>query len=148
MVVARQDVTFVSLDFTTDGDLLATAEDGVLRRWPMSPASDEGVQETWSGPARIDLIGEIDPTGRSWVGSWRLAGKVHVVPLDGSQASTYELERPPSAALWCKPHPGPTGRVAAVQCNSVGNPELNCIRILDLETGDERTLDTHPKGSD
>jgi hypothetical protein len=42
----------------------------------------------------------------------------------------------------------PSGRFLAVRVWSNGRPELNAIRILDLATGDERTLATHPKGGE
>ena len=43
-VVGRQKPPNVTVAFTRDGHLLSASEEGVLRRWPLSPAAGEDVR--------------------------------------------------------------------------------------------------------
>jgi WD40 repeat protein len=77
----------------------------------------------------------------------RFAGSIHIVPLDGSPASTVKLIRRPGTDLAV----GylslePSGRFVAMDTVGWANPEANSVRIVDLSTGEERILDTHPEG--
>jgi WD40 repeat protein len=80
--------------------------------------------------------------------SERLAGRLLVVPLDGSPAKSYTATSAPGVQLWCNARLSPDGRLAAVDAVSIGHPEANGMRILDLQTGAERILDTLPEGAD
>ena len=148
IVIGRQEPPFTTLAFTRDGHLLSSSDEGVLRRWPLSPAVGEGVQTLWSQPgAPVGFILEADPEGRFVVLAKRLRGTVLVIPLDGSKAVSYQVKAATGiivGAVVSTLDPG--GRFLAMRVWSNGRPELNAIRILDLATGEERTLDTYPKG--
>ncbi|HSL19503.1 MAG TPA: winged helix-turn-helix domain-containing protein [Methylomirabilota bacterium] len=140
------------LAFTPAGDLLSSnSRDGALHRWPLSPASGENRSELLSRPgAFLNGCLDVDPAGRFAVGSENDGGDILVVPLDGSQASTRTLARKPGTTL-SSSYGGtldPSGSLVAVGVRSPGHPEENGIRVVDLVTGDERTLDTHPKGTE
>jgi WD40 repeat protein len=134
--------------FTPDGHLLSSSDGGVLRRWALDPASGEGVRVLWS-EADVWIGGrlEVDRQGRFVVVAQVNRAKVLVVPLDGSRISTYQSQAPPGVTNNWNSYPtvDPSGRFIATSFFSVGHPELNSIRVRDLVTGAERTLDTHPK---
>ena len=148
IVLGRQEPSFAAVSFTRDGHLLSTSDKGVLRRWPLSVSAGEDAQTLWSQlDARIGLSLEVDPGGRFVVVSQRGAGMALVVPLDGSKPVSYRLKAHSSSPLWASHQSlDPSGKFAAFAAYSVADPDVNSIRILDLATGDERTLDTHPKG--
>jgi len=151
IVLGRQEPPFTILAFTRNGDLLSASDNGPLRRWPLSFAAGAGAQTLWSEPgAPIGFhMMEIDPAGRFAVLEVRWAGKVLVVPLDGSKPATYQVEARPGVIVQPVNYKlDPSGRFLAVRILSVGHPELNAIRTLDLATGDERNLETHPKGEE
>ena len=151
IVLGRQEPPFTILAFTRNGDLLSASDNGPLRRWPLSFAAGAGVQTLWSQPgAPIGFsVMEIDPAGRFAVLAVRRPGKVLVVPLDGSKPATYQVEARPGAIVQPVNYKlDPSGRFLAVRILSIGHPELNAIRTLDLATGDERTFDTHAKGGE
>ena len=153
IVLGRHEPPDVAVAFTPDAHLLSSSDTGVLRRWPLDPASSENVRVLWSQPgAWIGAFGgrnlEVDRQGRFVVVTESNAGKILVVPLDGSPASTYQSQGQPglgnpiniSASL------DPSGRFVAVTDLWYGHPELTSIRVRDLAAGAERTLDTHPRG--
>jgi len=149
-VLGRQKPPYTVVAFTPDGRLVSTSDEGVVRVWPLSPAAEDGVREIWSRlGALIGFSLDIDPRGRFAVVCERFAGKVLVVPLDGSPASAHQLKAGPGGA------PGascaildPAGRQLAVYSLDLGNPAAASIRVVDLATGAERSLDTHAKGED
>jgi WD40 repeat protein len=150
-VLGRHEPPDVAVAFTPDGHLLSSSEAGVLRRWPLSPASSEEAQVLWSQPGA--WIGafegrnlEVDRQGHFAVMTEVNVGKIHVVPLDGSPASSYQSQVAPGGASgWTySPSLDPSGRFVAVIFFATGEPIS--IRVRDLATGAERTLDTHPKG--
>ena len=151
-VVGRQEPPSVTVDFTRDGHLLSGSDSGVLRRWPLSPAAGEDVRELVSaGSGRraegaIRLAG-VDPGGRFAVAARYVFGEILVVPLDGSRPSVHQLrQRGEGQISFGTSSLDASGRFLAAWAPYVGKPELNAIRILDLTTGDVRTLDAHAKG--
>ncbi|MDD5564999.1 MAG: hypothetical protein PHQ91_14895, partial [Thermoanaerobaculaceae bacterium] len=149
-VVGRQKPPATTVAFTRDGRLVATSDEGVVRVWPLSPAAEGGVREIWSRPGA--LVGwnlDVDPRGRFAVVCERFAGKVLVVPLDGPSAVVHQLKVGPGGG----PAAGysnldPAGRRLAVGYVDMGNPAAASVRILDLTTGAERSLDGHARGED
>jgi WD40 repeat protein len=146
IVLGRHERPNVAVAFTHDGHLLSSSNEGVLRMWPLSPSSAEGVRVLWSETdAVIDGLA-VDKGGRFVVvvGNGRT---ILVVPLDGSPVSTYHSQA--SAEVrggWIfDPSLDPTGRFVATGLVSVGHPELSSVRVRDLVTGTERTLDTRPE---
>lgn len=158
-VLGRQKPPNVCVAFTQDGHVLSASDEGVLRRWPLSPSAGEDVRELVQ--ARLDrpygdamLLAEVDPGGRFVVATRYVYGEILVVPLDGSQPSVYQLTQRSEAHI-VEGHISsgsasldPSGRFLACWTAWVGKPELNGIRILDLSTGDVRKLDAHAKGED
>jgi WD40 repeat protein len=135
------------LTFTPGGDLLLLARNAVLELWPVSPADEAGLRELWSRPgASTNSPIGLDPAGRVAVVA-DSSGRVNVVPLDGSTATVYELDLGPDVGIGMGAL-SPDGRLVAVSVSSQADPDANAIRILDLETGSERTLDTHPEDSE
>jgi WD40 repeat protein len=141
VVVGRAELPVVA--FADDGHLLSGAFDGVLRRWPLDPESAEGVAELWSRPGVKITYLEVNPTSRAVVVFDFESWGGFVVPLDGSKATTTGVERLP-------PEPGlrtscvlldPSGRFVAMNVFQFGLPELESIRVVDLATGETRTLD-------
>ena len=148
-VIGRQDHMYGTVGFTPDGELisLSPAKFG-LTLWTMSPAAGEAIRRLWSRPGTlVDFFMEVDPKGRFAVFPERFAGSIHVVPLDGSPASTFELTRRPGTDLVAAELSlEPNGRLAAVAVGGWANPAASAVRIVDLPTGKERILDTHPEG--
>jgi eukaryotic-like serine/threonine-protein kinase len=148
IVLGHHEPPSVAVAFTPDGHLLSSSDGGVLRRWALDPASGEGVRVLWS-EADVWIGGrlEVDRQGRFVVVAQVNRAKVLVVPLDGSRISTYQSQAPPGVTNNWNSYPtvDPSGRFIATSFFSVGHPELNSIRVRDLVTGAERTLDTHPK---
>jgi WD40 repeat protein len=147
-VLGRHEPPNVTVAFTPDGHLVSTSDGGAVMRWPLSPVVGEDVKVLWSSPgALIGWFLGIDPSGRFAVLAERIAGKVLVVPLDGSKTLTYQLQHRSGMSIagsfGCL---DPSGAFWATTVSSIGHFELNSIRILDLATGAERTLNTHPKG--
>jgi len=133
--------------FTPKNDLLSGYSDGVLRRWTLSPTGTDDVRELFSRPPADLIIGALDPLGRFVVVRPSFENEVIVVPLDGSPAWSHRLESPEGTTVFSlDPSLDPGARLLALPTYSFGHPELNAIRILDLETGRERILDTHPEG--
>jgi WD40 repeat protein len=149
-VLGRQKPPVVTVAFTPDGHLVSTSDEGVLRLWPLSPVAGEKMRELWSRPgAPLGAALEVDPGGRFVVVTDRWVGKVVVVPLDGSAVAIYEWKRLSGMTLWGGGAAlDPSGRFLAVCVVSPGNPKANSMRILDLATGEERALDTHPRPED
>jgi WD40 repeat protein len=148
-VVGRLKGTYPTVSFTPNGDLLAVSDDGVLKRWPLSATAGGGMRELWSRPgAWLGGVLEVDPGGRFAVTAHRARGdEFFVVPLDGAPHSVLRLKKPEGVRLWAENiRLDVGGRLLAVASNCYEHPELNAIRILDLVTGEERTLDTHPGG--
>jgi WD40 repeat protein len=151
-VLGRHEPPNVSVAFTRDGHLLSASDGGVLRHWPLSLEAGENVRELVSaGPGRpyegaIFLVA-VDPGGRSVVAAKYVFGEILVVPLDGSKPSVHQLKLPAEGHVSVGVGSlDAGGRFLAVWAPHVGTPELNGIRILDLATGDVRTLDTHATG--
>ena len=150
IVLGRQKPPYTMVAFTRDRRLVSTSDEGIVRVWPLSPAAGDGVREIWSrAGAQIGGVLEMDARGRFAVVSERFAGKVLVVPLDGSLASVLLVK----GGLGAKPAAtyaslDPTGRRLAVGYVDLRNPAETSIRVLDLASGTERVLDGHAKGTD
>ncbi|MEO8053856.1 MAG: protein kinase [Acidobacteriota bacterium] len=147
-VLGRQGPPYVSVAFAPDGHLISTSDEGVIRSWPLYPAAGNGMRQLLSRPgAGIGLFLEVDHAGRFAVVTERWTGRVFVVPLDGSKAAEYELKRQTGTELWSSPSGSLSGngRFLATEVSSPGHPDVTAIRILDLSTGDERTLDSHAR---
>jgi WD40 repeat protein len=155
LVVGRQKPPNMTVAFTRDGRLLSASDEGVLRSWPLDPAAGADMRVLWSRPGAVIGVArvlELDPGGRSVIltdaTGWQ-TGKVLVVPLNGSAPSIHQLEHPEGRGAFG--HGGMLdagGRFLAMAIAEMGHSETNAIRILDLVTGDERTLDTHPKSGE
>jgi len=152
ILLGRHEAPNVRVGFTRDGHLLSSSDGGVLRRWPLAPAGGENVTVLWSQPsAWLGYAGEsmeVDRQDRFVVAADGGETKIHIVPLDGSAASTFQPQFPSELGTGDTSSPSldPTGRLIAVTLVSARHPELTSIRIRDLVTGSERTLDTHPQG--
>lgn len=153
IVLGRHEPPNVAVAFTPDGHLLSSSDGGVLRRWPLAPASGEGVRVLWSQPgAWIGADGgrnlEVDRQGGFVVATQMNGAKIIVVPLGGSPASAFQAQVPPGTGMLLSTNPrlDPSGRLVAVPFLRLAHPELTSIRIRDLATGAERTLDTRPTG--
>ena len=133
--------------FTRDGHLLTSTEEG-LKRWPTSYVRGDDVRVIWSKPDRGSAIAYGDPAGR-FVMLQTSGSELEVVPFDGSTPRVYTLTKPlgPSEGMG-EASLSPDGRFLAASVGSQLQPELNAVRIIDREKGDERTLDTHPKGEE
>jgi hypothetical protein len=123
-VVGRQKPPYTTVAFTPGGRLVSTSDEGVVRVWPLSPAAEDGVREIWSRPgALVGCSLDIDARGRFAFVCERFAGKVLIIPLDGSPASVHQLKAGPSGA----PHAfgailDPAGQRLAVSYTDMGNP--------------------------
>ena len=157
IVLGRQSPPGAMVTFTPDGNLLSASNEGILRFWPISPAAAEGVRELWSNPGAVIGAGftlEVDPAGRFAVLSDGTGGfhrsQIRIVPVDGSPPLVHELWHPEGRGIIdFVGRLDPSGRHLATSVwELTGHPELNAIRILDLATGDHRTLDTHADGED
>jgi WD40 repeat protein len=146
IVLGRQKPPHVAVNFTRDGHLVSTSDEGVVRLWPLSGAGDEGVCILWSRPgARIGGDLALDPVGRFAVIGERMAGKIHLLPLDGAPPSAHELKGGAAKhAAWTALDP--EGRSVAVWYGEFGNPAAASIRVLDLSSGAERVLDSQARG--
>ncbi len=148
IVVGRQKPPSTAVAFTPDGRLVSTSDEGVVRVWPLAPTAEGGMREIWSRPGA--LVGwnlDIDTRGRSAVVCERFAAKVMFLPLDGSPASVHQLKVAPGGGTTAGYTVlDPTGRRLAATSVDMGNPAATSIRVLDLATGAERSLDAHAKG--
>jgi len=130
----------VSLAFTPNGRLLSTSDGDGLRLWPLSSGEGEGVRVLWRQPDTIlQLPLELDPKGRFAVILEGTLGQVIVVPLDGSKPVSCRLKASGSGVYFASLDP--SGRFLATHVWT----QHNELMILDLSTGEERTLDTHTK---
>ncbi len=150
IVIGRQIPSYVSAVFTSDGRLVSTSDEGVVRLWPLSPETGEGVRELWSRPgATIGFhLAEI-ASERSVVVIERFAARILVLPFDGSPASIHQLAQSAGdAAGTALLSLDPTGRYAAMSYVAKSKPAATSLRILDLSSGAERILDAHATGGD
>ncbi|MBZ5590524.1 MAG: hypothetical protein LAO05_18395, partial [Acidobacteriia bacterium] len=147
-VLGRQKPPLTAVAFTHDGRLVSTSDAGVVEVWPLSAAAGDGVREIWSrAGAMVGGVLDVDGRGRSAVVCERFAARVLFVPLDGSPASTHQFEAAPGGApALLGAHVDPAGRRLAVGYHDMVNPAATSIRVLDLATGAERSLDTHARG--
>jgi WD40 repeat protein len=150
IVVGRQKPPFGNVAFTRDGDLLSASGEGVLRRWPLSAAAGGSVQVLWSRPGEmIGTLLEVDPRNRFVALTLLFRGEILRAPFDGSNPWIHRLKRPPGVSLAAGLGSlDPNGKWLAMAAFADGHPELNGIRLIDLDTGDERHLDAHPKGGE
>jgi WD40 repeat protein len=149
VVLGREAPPQVRVAFTPVNHLLSVSNHGTLRDWPLSATDLAGVRTLWTQP-NIELGGalEVDTRGRFAVLVPYFSARVIVVPLDGRPAAVHELQQREGAALWGEQASlDPSGRFLAVFLRCPQNPKINSLRVLDLSTGGERTLDTHPKGA-
>ena len=147
-VVGRQKPPVVNVAFTPDGHLLSSSPEGVVRRWPLSPGAADDVQELWSHP-EAQNIDQVDPGGRFPVAGLSMSNEIPVVPLDGSPPRIHRLRKPEGMEPFTQSVSlDPGGRLLAAFVVVHGHPDLSAIRIVDLATGDERALDTHPEGEE
>ena len=150
-VVGRHESPVAGAAFTPDGDLLSSWWEDGLRLQPLSPAAGEGARELWSRPGATPVILAVDPGGRFVVVGVAYQGEIVFVPLDGSPPSIRDLttlDGIPDSGSAGSGSLDPGGRFLALSVASYTQSNLNAIRILDLATGEERILDTHPEGSD
>ena len=154
IVLGHQEPPDVDVAFTTDGHLLSSSNRGTLRRWPLAFSADDAVRVLWSKPgAEIGALWSpnltVDPGGRfAIVNEQESDSAIHVVPLNGSPASTYRLKSPPGMEgfPFCTPALDPSGRRVALYWLTIGFKDPHCLRVFNLATGDVRTLDAPPKG--
>jgi len=67
--------------------------------------------------------------------------------LDGSPPRVHRFSGTPGIEHWVSdPQIDPSGRYVAITYMERQNLAANSVRVLDLETGFERTLNTHPEG--
>src|SRR5512143_4003573 len=92
-VVGRQKPPGVNVAFTPDGHLLSSSSEGIVRRWPLSPAAGNDVRELWSHP-EANFIDEVDSEGRFLVVGMWMSNAIPVVPLDGTPPRIYRLRKP------------------------------------------------------
>jgi WD40 repeat protein len=141
IVLGRQEPPFVAVAFTRDGHLLSTSDEGVLRRWPHSFAGGEEMREYRPGPKAIGMGLGLDRQGRAVLVN-RFGGGL-VVPLDGSEPVPYlSKER----ANFFTPELDATGRFLALSMQSGPAGRSGGIVVFDLDTHEERALDTRPQG--
>ena len=150
IVLGREKRAMSNVVVTPDGDLLsASSGDGLLRRWQLSSGDAGDVQELLSRPGAVLNIDALDPGGRFVVVSPQFTDEIAVVSLDGSPASSYRLAGPEGVTVFdMGVSLDPGARFLAVRTFAYGHPELNAVRILDLVTGEERILNTHPQDSE
>jgi WD40 repeat protein len=142
IVLGRQEPPFVTIAFTRDGHLLSTSDEGVLRRWPLSFAGGEELREYRPPGAKAIGMGlELDRQGRAVLVN-RFGGGL-VVPLDGSEPVRYS---PKERAFFFTPEVDATGRFLALSMESGPGGRSGGIVVFDLDTHEERALDTRPKG--
>ena len=149
LVVGRQKPLLVNAAFTPDGDLLSASDEGVVRRWALSPSASDPVRVVWSRPGFA--LGQVLLLGAGGCSAvlTGVYGDVFVVPLDGSPASKHRLKRPAGIFLIsANAKLDASGKFLATMVHATQGPEHNGIRILDLSTGEERSLDTHAKDAD
>ncbi len=150
LVIGHQPPPSVLVAFDYKGDVLSISNEGVIRRWPLAPDASSAGAPLWSyQPLPGDRFGfagwlGVDAGGRFAVVPNGFSGRIIVVPLDGAKAVTHQTTAPMDS-MW----PGsidPAGRLLAFAVMAPGDPEANAVHILDLASGRERVLDTHPGG--
>ena len=151
VVLGRHDPINVIVAFTPDGRLLSASDKGVLKSWPLSPDGGQGVRVLWSQPdAWLGFSGslQVDRRGRFVIANSTGDGKLLVVPFDGSPVTAYQSQIASSSdhVGTVGPALDPSGRFVAVSVWQFGRPDLTAVRVRDLATGEERVLDTRPKG--
>jgi WD40 repeat protein len=137
----------ISVAFTPEGRLVSTSAEGV-RLWPSFSGTAEEGRVLWSernGPLWPDYL-TVESHGRFAVVVERIGARVIVLPLDGSPPAVHTLAQAPNQGttvigVMSLDHPG--GQVA-VGAFVPGHPDGGSLRILDLSTGAERTLDAPP----
>jgi WD40 repeat protein len=125
---------FIAVAFAPDGRLVATSLEGVVRLWPLWAEPDAQVRELWSRPGVVVGNFDVSLDGRFAVVLDRNAGQVIVLPLDGSAGAVHEVN---GVFPMLGRGLAPDGHRVAL---AGGQPEVASIRILDLETGELRTL--------
>ena len=151
IVLGTRQGSGLNVAFTAEGRLVSTSGAGVVRVWPLSPAADGGVRELWWCPGGTRRAGSlaVDPRGRFVVVAEAITDNLHILPLDGSRPSLHRFKGTPGLEHWVfAPVVDPSGRYVAVGYMERQNSAAHSIRVLDLETGDERVLDTHPQGEE
>jgi WD40 repeat protein len=147
IVLGRQQPPLIAVAFTPDGHLLSTSDNEPLRRWSLDPAAPEGVRTLWSGDGGTGNFLEVAPGGHHAVMVQRGAGRVIVVPLDGSTPIVHQIKAPAGKSVFAaSPSLDPSGRFVALAVGSAYR-DLRSIHVLDLTDGSERTLDTRPSGN-
>jgi len=147
LILDRHKAWIGATAFSTTGEVLTVADDGMLRKHVLSPTDDNESSVIWSqpgAPISSDLL--VSGDGRLAVFTDRFSGIVFAVPLDGSEVSIHELKRDPGEVLWST-HLSldPSGRFLAVPAEYPSEPSKNELRILNLVTGKERSLRTQPE---
>jgi WD40 repeat protein len=146
LVLDRQGSLFAAAAFARAGEVLTVSDDGKLRKYVLSPTARKKIPVIWSlSGASVGGDLEVSSDGRFAIVVDRFSAIVFAIPFDGSGATVHELKRDPGEELWSL-HPSldPGGRFVAVPVCDPGDPSKNELRILDLVTGDERSLDTQP----
>jgi WD40 repeat protein len=150
LVVGRHEGSNVTVAFAKDGHLLSTSDLGVVKRWPLDPADHTGAGELWRQPgAAIGGTLELDPAGRFALVEVHVGATALVVPLDGSPVQVRGLTHLDGKFINCwSGRLDPQGRRLATYVFTLKAGDLRGIRVLDLDTGAERTLDTRPAPGD
>jgi WD40 repeat protein len=147
LVLDRQVPLGNTVAFTTSSEFFVASDDGLLRRYVLSPSAENEAPVIWSRPgAAIGCDLQVSVDGRTAVATARFSGIIFAIRLYGAEAATYELEREPEEVLWSMPIAlDPSGRFVAATVLHPRDPSKNELRILDLTTGEERSLETQPE---
>ncbi len=139
-----------SVAFTADGStLVAAAQEGQLRAWPLSAESASAFQvlpkmDTFAMNSAVPMIAASPTRGEVVVAAAR--GQVRVMPIDGGVPR--ELDGfPKEGAFWGAVAISPDGRRAGAALFT-GPMKGKRIHVWDLQTGALQVLEPVPKADD
>ncbi len=154
LVVGHQAPPFVIVAFDGERSFISASNEGVIRRWALSPESGVAATELWSRQpgtrAGLGTFIEVDPRRRLAIVADGASGRIIVARLDGRPAETFQMTVPAGIPEFDvgMGHLDPSGKLLAITVVPQGHPEANEVRVVDLETRDERRLDTRPKAGE